>query len=454
MRAAAAGLVANLRAGTRLALFLRVSRHDFRIDASALVLLVVASALVDLGVERAGVDADALLNLGAVSGELTGLAILVLGAAILASVLRDVALVLALPVVILASMFAVQLAALLPGLLDALAELPERAYIVIDMALFAWFAGVLVRGTYVALQPQRRRAMHAWVGAGLLAAPLFLPGDIVPFTQWWTGGDEVAVPEGTHAASEPVLALQRELQDEALADLEDHVPGQTDLYFVGFAPDGAGALWKSRLGAAREAVEARYGEGRSVVYVNDAAALSEAPFATVTHLREALDEIAAASDPEEDVAMLYVAGRSHADGTLRAELAPLGLVPLSGAGLAHLFREAGIRWRIVVLEVCDAGPFLDALADDDTLVVSAAGPDDTPAACRRGEEPTAFGEAFFGAGLPGARSLAGAFESARRSLEGRDATPVMHVGRSITPMLERLGGERRERAAFRHRSPR
>ena len=39
---------------------------------------------------------------------------------------------------------------------------------------------------------------------------------------------------------------------------------------------------------------------------------------------------------------------------------------------------------------------IDALADDDTLIVSAAGPGETPAGCRRGGEPTAFGDVLFG----------------------------------------------------------
>ena len=43
----------------------------------------------------------------------------------------------------------------------------------------------------------------------------------------------------SNPASEPVLAAQQFLLDDALAKLEDERPGVTDLYFVGFAPDGA-----------------------------------------------------------------------------------------------------------------------------------------------------------------------------------------------------------------------
>jgi len=70
--------------------------------------------------------------------------------------------------------------------------------------------------------------------------------------------------------------------------------------------------------------------------------------------------------------------------------------------------------------------------------VSAAGPGETPADCRRGGEPTAFGDVLFGKAFKDARSITGAFEAAKASLAGRDATPVMHVGAAIAQQLERL----------------
>jgi hypothetical protein len=453
MRAALAALVANVRAGARLSLFLRVSRPEFRIDALALVLLVIVSAAVDVGVERVLAGPDAAFDFTAIGGELASLAILMLVASVLAVAFNDLSLPLALPVVVLASMLPVQACALLPLVLDGLPDVPDRVEDAVHFALLTWFLAVLVRSTYVALQPAQRRGLRALAGGALLAAPMLLPSGVVPDAPWWAPVEEFSALDG-NPASEPVLARQRELQNDALDALEDHVAGQTELYFVAFAPDGAGSVWRPRVEAARDAIDARYGAGRSVVYLNDASSLTDTPFATVTHLREALQEIAEASDPDEDVAMVYVAGRSNADGTLVAELPPLGLVPLSGAGLAHLLRESGFRWRIVVLEVCDAGPFIDALADDDTLVVSAAGPGETPAGCRRGGEPTAFGDLFFGKAFADTRSITSAFEAAKASLDGRDAMPVMHVGAAIAQQLQRLGGDRQDRAVFRRPTPR
>jgi hypothetical protein len=241
-------------------------------------------------------------------------------------------------------------------------------------------------------------------------------------------------------AAEPILALQRELQEEALAGLEDHARGETDLYFVAFAPDSASGAWHERMEDARQAMDTHWGtEGRSLVYANDFASLTEAPIASVTHLREALDEIAAASDPEEDVVMLFLAGRSNADGSMIVDLPPLGLVQLSGPGLASLLAQAGIRWRVIVIATCAPQSFVDALADAETLVMAAAG------GCDTGAEPPAFRDVLFGEALAGATTLPAALALAARRLAARGHAPTMHVGEAIAGQLERLrhtGGAR------------
>ena len=85
-------------------------------------------------------------------------------------------------------------------------------------------------------------------------------------------------------AAEPVLALQRELQEEALGAITNHTQGVTELYFVAFAPDGDGATWRPRIEQAKRVMDERWAtEGRSLAYVNDTSLLTQAPMATVTH---------------------------------------------------------------------------------------------------------------------------------------------------------------------------
>lgn len=436
MRAALRGLAANVAAGLRLALLRPVDRAAFRVDAAQLLLLAVLSALIDVGTDWLRYGPDAAFSAAAAGGELASFALLVLMAAMIAWILRDAALVAALPVVVLAGMPLVQVAAVVP-FLAALDE--ERSPWVTDAAyllVVTWFVLVLARSAYVTLQPRPRRGLLAAAAAALLAAPLMAPPGVLPEASWWEPVGDDVLADTANPAAEPVLALQRELQDEALAALEEHVPGEVDLYFVAFAPDGDGARWGPRVEAARKAMDDHWRtHGRSLVYLNDRARLGEIPMATVSHLREALEEIAAIAEPDEDVVMLYLAGRGNADASMTVELPPLGLVQLSATGLASLVEQAGFRWRVVVVETCDPAPFVEALADARTLVMAAA----ADCAASAGAA-TAFGDVLFGEALPSAATLPGAFEAARTRLAARGKAPVMRLGDEIAAHLGRLRG--------------
>src|SRR4030095_7438334 len=103
--------------------------------------------------------------------------------------------------------------------------------------------------------------------------------------------------------------------DEALSALDDERPSVTDLYFVGFAGDAREDVFGKDVVAAQKVMDDRWGTtGRSVLLVNNPRTLLETPEATVTNLREALNEIGGTINKEEDVVMVYLAShgsRSH-----------------------------------------------------------------------------------------------------------------------------------------------
>ena len=365
-------------------------------------------------------------------------------AALLAWLFAIADLVIALPVVVLASMPLVQLANLAPEFVGRYDNVPAWIADMLYYLVLAWFLAVLWRSTFVTVEVERLRRARATAGAMLLALPLFVPEGVLPSTSWWSPTGAGASPATSNAAAEPVLALQRELQEDALNALDDHRPGETDLYFVGFAGDGRAQAWRPRLERAQHALDSHWGtSGRSLVYVNDAAALTQSPVATVTHLREALDAIAAAIDPDEDLVLLYIGGRSNADGSMNVSLPPLGLVQVTGTGLAHLLTEAGIRHGVVVLSTCASRAFVAGLVDESTAVLASSDP-----SCRGGREPTSLGDIVFNETLPGATSLRAALESAQRLAVERGTPATLHVGESIAPLLARLRVQASNRASL------
>ena len=459
MRAFGRALAANLGAGARLALFLPVRRLAFRIDLAQLVALFVVSALVDVAADalRYGDGEFSWYGLGS---EILSGGILMASAALLALLFRDRSLTMAVPTIVLASFPLLQLANAVPWI-----ELTGSAAATwfIDRAVLAWMVIVLGRSVYVALEyGARRRALRAIAGGLVLAAPIYFAAWIAPVDPWFAA-PQADAPDARYPnpAAEPVLALQRELLDDALASLDEQRPGVVDLYFVGVAADAGADVFRKDVEAAKRVMDEKWGTtGRSLALVNNPRTLLTTPIATLSNLRDALDEIAAVMDVEEDVAMIYLASLGERDGTLTTRLAPLELVPFTPAQLRAALDEAGIRYRVVVVSACYAGVYADALADDDTAVIAAAQADRKSFGCGHGSDATFFGEAFFQEGMAKAPGLVEAFEAARADVEQREraagltppSNPQASIGARIAPKLDAL--KRRSGSAQQHAAAR
>src|SRR5206468_2735190 len=134
--------------------------------------------------------------------------------------------------------------------------------------------------------------------------------------------------------------------------------------------------------------------GKSIVLINNPRTLLDTPIATVTNLRATLKEIGATINPDEDVVMVYLTSHGSADHVLEIALSPLELAQLTPAALRTLLDDAGIKWRIVVVSACYSGAYIDALRDDQTLVMTASQADRPSFGCSEKRDATYFGEAL------------------------------------------------------------
>lgn len=447
MRYALRSLLHNLAAGLKLALFLPVSRLAFRIDAVQLLLLFVLSCAIDIAGDwlRLGPDAD--FASGGAGGELVALALLVLMALVLALALRRPALALAFIVTELSALPIVQVVHFLPFALVDVAPAASRMLFAADLVVLGWLVAILVRTVAIHVEaPARRRWIVAGIGGFVLASPLAFSPLFVDDTAWFRESGAVRTPHDFSAASEPVLAAQRVLLDDALAAIDDHEGSGTNLYFVAYAPDGGEPSWNAHVDAVRRVMDERFATaGRSIVLRSHRETLLTTPIATVTNLRETLDEIGAAADPAEDVVMVYVGGRGREGGVVPGTLPPLDLVPLTPALLKRMLDDAGLRWRVVIVAACHAGAYADLLDDERTaVVVAAAG---SSFGCDGRGEPTFFGDALFAEGLVRTDSLPAAFAIARDRVAARErarglsaSQPVLRIGSEIAPRLKSLRG--------------
>ncbi|MET0682676.1 MAG: C13 family peptidase [Casimicrobiaceae bacterium] len=444
-----ANLARNLGAGLRLVLMLPVSRLRFRVDLVQLLLLLVVSALIDIGVDWARFGAEGYFTWFGLGNEIFGAGVLLLSAAILAIAFGQREFVLALPVLVLAGFPLLQVVRVVPSVM----LIPDPATIfywsVFDVLMIVWMFALSMRCVALSLAPSRPgRWRRALLGGLVLIAPIWFASSIAPIDPWWKEPSaEGADPRYPNPASEPVLAAQQHLLEEALSGLEDERPNVTDLYFVGFAGDAREDVFRKDVQAARRVMDERWGTtGRSVTLINNPRTLLESPAATVTNLRETLNEIGSTIDVEQDVVMVYLASHGSRQHVLEVTLPPLELAPLTAPALRGLLDEAKIKWRIVVVSACYSGGFIEALTDDYTLVLAASATDRTSFGCGNQSDSTFFGEALFQHGLAQSESLLAAFDAAKERVAAREkeggfkppSNPQMYVGPAMADKLKEL----------------
>ena len=455
MRYALASLARNLAAGLRLSLFMPVARLAFRIDLAQLLLLFVFSAAVDVAGDWLRTGPAREFSLLGAGTELYSGALLLLASAVLALIFRQRALALAVPVIVLASVPLAQGLNLLLPIFDGESLSLGIGLALGERLLVLWIVAILVRSVAVAFAPPTSRVwLRAICGGLLLAAPIWLSTSLAPNEPWWRDqAPPGALSEGMSAGSEAVLATQSLLLDHALSDIADERPGVSDLYFVGFAPYGREDVFRKDVEAAQQVMDRRWGTSdRSVLLINNPRTLLTAPFATITNLRETLNEIGAAIDADDDVVMVYLTSHGSRGFRLTADLPPLSLVELTPPGLRQLLDDAGIKWRIVVVSACYSGGFIAPLQDDHTLIITASRADRASFGCGKGSASTFFGEAFFQKGMASADSFAAAFDLAKVRVAERErderfsppSDPQWWIGPA---MADKLAGLRKGGAA-------
>ena len=439
----------NLIAGLRVALFMRVDRLRFRYDVAQVLLLFAVSAIIDLVGDYLRTTPPREFAIAGAGSELYSGALLLLAAAIIAIVCRQRQLMLSIPLLALASLPIVQIVHYAPSWLAIGPEMAE-AMLVFEKAIVIWIVFVLVRCVAIAFSPPPSFLwLRAILGGLLLALPIWLGDVIFPNQPWWRGGTDEQRPSDTefNAASEVVLAAQTYILDNALDKMADERAGETDLYFVAFAPHGRSDAYRTDAEGAQHVMDSRWGtDGRSIVLVNNPKTLVTAPFATVTNLRETLNEIGGAIDEEDDVVMVYIASPTARNGQIAAEQPPLGLVELGPTGLKQLLDDAGIKWRIVVVAACYAGGFAETLADEFTLVITSSKADTPSFGCEGRTPPTLFGDAFFEQGLAKGGTLESAFEIAKARVAERESAagyspasePQWKLGEQMAAKLKTL----------------
>ena len=301
----------------------------------------------------------------------------------------------------------------------------------------------------------------------LFAAVLAFAISAMPW--WWIPGaplilhDQVAAAQTVADASnddaitkaedagigfdpEQLMFDQPQLLGSAIDALQPRTPGKANLYVVAFAGDGAENVFRNEVEYAAKLFAQRFdAKGRILVLENNPASIDTRPLATLTNLRITLAAIAEQMVPSEDILLVYLTSHGSEDHELYVGLDPLPLTQIMPEDLAEALQTTpSMRWKVIVVNACYSGGFIDALRDDSTMVITAARSDRTSFGCGTDSEITWFGKAFLADALNETTSFPEAFAKAKsyvaewevREHEEQHSEPQIASSRSIEAKLE------------------
>jgi hypothetical protein len=278
-----------------------------------------------------------------------------------------------------------------------------------------------------------------------------------PERPWEPVADTLALgdAQAETAAAPPALVLtqavfetQQALWREQLLTLAPERPGVTDVYGLVFAPYAEENVFRRESTMVSELLEQRFdAAGRVMHLINHAETAASHPWATPENLQRALAALAARMDRENDVLMVYMTSHGARNHELAASHGPLQVAPVTPEMLWRWLDEAGIRNRVIAVSACYAGGWVEPLATDSTLVMTAADATHTSYGCGTLSELTFFGRAVFHEQLRQTHSFEQAFAAAVPLIQQREveagkadgfSNPQIRVGERIRPVLADL----------------
>ncbi len=236
-----------------------------------------------------------------------------------------------------------------------------------------------------------------------------------------------------------LMILAVGLAGPALAQSGRLAPSQpgTDVYILSFGLWGPQSVFESEAkGAARVLGTSLKTKNRTIVGYNTKRSVG----ATPQIIRKAVQSVSQVIDPD-DVLVFFLTSHGSTDGA--AIVAKDDHMVITPDNVQRLLQESGARYRVVIVSACYSGVFAK-LADERTLVITAASADRSSFGCRDGATWTYFGDAFFNKAMRRESRLDVAFQKARALVtqreqrEGFDASNPQIAGGS--EVLARLSG--------------
>jgi hypothetical protein len=327
---------------------------------------------------------------------------------------------------------------------------------VIYVAAVAWWIGAMSR-VVGSLEPQSRVPLIGRVAALWMAlfvanalvphAPVFLPPDFdTRNANWWEVLYAIHQEKNGEARAAPrkfarIEKAQPALLQAEVARLASQRKGVTDIYALGIAGWADQDVFVKELDGALQSIASVLPiKDRTVRLINNRETLNTVPLADLQNFRAAVHAIGEIMDKNEDVLILLMT--SHGEQTGFALQLPGGPAELTPQQVTSTLDSEGIKNRVVIVSACYAGIFLPPLANDNTIVMTAADAKNTSFGCAPERDWTYFGDALFRQSLHPGSDFESAFDHARILIGGwelmdhvQPSNPQAHFGPALVGKL-------------------
>jgi hypothetical protein len=254
--------------------------------------------------------------------------------------------------------------------------------------------------------------------------------------------DKVKEKSKPRPQKETADTQQRALLKSAVGRLAPQRKGVTDLYTIGVAGWADEDVFIKELdGTIASLTKVLPIEGRVVRLVNRADTVKTTPLATRDNLAGAVRSLAQVMDKGEDVLILFMTSHGTRGG-FGLQLPGRPPVLFAPRELAKILDSTGIQNRVVIVSACYSGTFVPPLANDTTIVITAADARNPSFGCAPGREWTFFGDAFFNRALRPGVDLQRAFNGARITISEWEladnlspSNPQAHFGPALVEKL-------------------
>jgi hypothetical protein len=253
------------------------------------------------------------------------------------------------------------------------------------------------------------------------------------------------------AAERPIVvspAVQREDEQRltaALANLQPQRPGIVDAYVIVAALDADPVFGREARETGRVLASRFDAQGRTLVLANDEGDARADAAATPEGLARALTSVASGMDKNEDVLVLYTTGHGSPHAGLNFRDPARGAEVIAPTRLAAMLNQTQAKNRLIILQACFSGQFVDALSAPGTVVATAASSMKSSFGCSAGNDWTFFGYALINQSMRQPDTFVRQFRRALVTILGweKDAgfepsNPQISIGAQTTGWLAAL----------------